>query len=420
MAAASKHAGRNAGKLIRVRQPRPRSGDNATMVSPAPPGSRVCRGLPFTLLLVLAMLLPGLPAIAGAAEQVVPEPVLEIFVHAACPHCKSAEHWLATDFARLHPEIPIVVRDIGIDDEARAALESLTAAAGAGPPGVPSFAYRGRLMIGFDADADPAARLAALLGSATEAPSAPAPGIDGGPWGKLDAEALGLPLFTIVVGLIDGFNPCAMWVLMFLLSMLVRLNDRRRMVLIAGTFVAASGAVYYAFMAAWLNVFLLVGMSNALRIGLALVALGMGALNTFEALRGASDYTLAIPAGVKPGLYARMRRVVRSERLLFALPAAAALAVVVNFIEFLCTAGLPALYTAVLAQQGLTPAAHYGYLALYIAAYMADDALMVGLAVFALSSAKLGSRGARVLKLLSGGVMLALGAVMLFAPGVLL
>ena len=67
------------------------------------------------------------------------------------------------------------------------------------------------------------------------------------------------------MGLLDGFNPCAMWVLLLLLSLLVRLHDRKRMALVAGTFVLVSGTVYYAFMAAWLNIFLVVGMSKPLR-----------------------------------------------------------------------------------------------------------------------------------------------------------
>src|SRR5690606_39107381 len=112
-------------------------------------------------------------------------------------------------------------------------------------------------------------------------------------------ERLGLPLFTLAVGLLDGFNPCAMWVLLFLLSMLINLRDRRRMALIAGTFVAVSGAVYYAFMAAWLNVFLVIGFSAAIRIALALLALLIGALNVRDALGPAAGYTLAIPAGAK-------------------------------------------------------------------------------------------------------------------------
>ena len=95
----------------------------------------------------------------------------------------------------------------------------------------------------------------------------------------LTVANLGLPLFTLAVGLLDGFNPCAMWVLLFLLSMLARLRDRMRMALIAGTFVLVGGAVYYAFLAAWLNIYLLVGMSTALRVGLGLLALVIGTIN---------------------------------------------------------------------------------------------------------------------------------------------
>ena len=87
-----------------------------------------------------------------------------------------------------------------------------------------------------------------------------------------------------------------------------------------------------------------------------------------------------------------------------------------NFVEILCTAGLPAVFTAVLAQHDLTPAARYGHLALYIAGYIADDALMVAVAVVALGSRKLTERGGRWLKLASGAVMIALGAVMLLEP----
>jgi hypothetical protein len=111
-----------------------------------------------------------------------------------------------------------------------------------------------------------------------------------------------------------------------------------------------------------------------------------------------------------------MRTILAADSLLPALSAVAALAVVVNFIELLCTAGLPAIYTAILTQQDLSLAAHYGYLGLYILAYVADDALMVTLTVLALSSRKLSASTGRWLKLVSGGVMLLLGAIMLLRP----
>jgi threonine/homoserine/homoserine lactone efflux protein len=126
--------------------------------------------------------------------------------------------------------------------------------------------------------------------------------------------------------------------------------------------------------------------------------------------------SLSIPDAAKPGLYARVRSILQAKSLLPALLSVAALAVAVNLIEVLCTAGLPAIYTAVLAKHDLSPLAHYGYLALYILGYMADDTLMVGTAVVALSSRKLSEKAGRWLKLLSGAVMLGLGLVMLLHP----
>jgi hypothetical protein len=177
-----------------------------------------------------------------------------------------------------------------------------------------------------------------------------------------------------------------------------------------------SGAVYYAFMAAWLNVFLLVGRSTALRIALGGTALVIGAINVKDFLRPQQGVSLSIPESAKPGIYARVRAVMHADTLMPSLAAVTALAVVVNFIELLCTAGLPAMYTAILTQHDLTPSAHYAYLGLYIVAYMADDTLMVATAVVALSSRKLTEPAGRGLKLVSGAVMLALGATMILRP----
>jgi hypothetical protein len=232
----------------------------------------------------------------------------------------------------------------------------------------------------------------------------------------LSASRLGLPLFTLALGLIDGLNPCAMWVLLFLLSMLVRLRDRARMAWIAGTFVAVSGAVYYAFMAAWLNLFLAVGLSDAVRLLLAGLALAIGAFNIKDFIAWGRGPSIGIPQAAKPGIYARVRAVLQAQAWSASLLGVAALAVVVNMVELLCTAGIPALFTAVLAQQGLEPAAYYGYLGLYIVGYMADDTAMVIAAVAALGSGRLDERGARVLKLLSGVVMVLLGALLLWRP----
>jgi hypothetical protein len=115
--------------------------------------------------------------------------------------------------------------------------------------------------------------------------------------------------------------------------------------------------VYYAFMAAWLNVFLLVGMTAALRVGLAVLAMLIGLINVKDFFAFRRGVSLSIPESAKPGIYARARAILKAESLPASLAAVAVLAVVVNFVELLCTAGLPAIYTAVLTSQDLSPLA---------------------------------------------------------------
>lgn len=354
------------------------------------------------------------PARFAAAEPDGNGPVLTVFVRDGCPHCADAKAYLAV-LARERPALRIDYRAIDRDPQARQALEQVSRQAGIWPPGVPTFVVGERVMIGFGDAADSGPELLALLDAVPTA-SSPRQAIDAPLFGTLSVAQLGLPLFTLAIGLLDGFNPCATWVLLFLLSLLVRLHDRRRMVLIAGTFVLVSGAVYYALMAAWLNLFLAVGLSAPLRMALALLAIAIGAINTKDYFAWGRGVSLSIPEKAKPGLFARMRRVMNAESLPAAMAGVALLALAVNFVELLCTAGLPAIYTAILTQQNLGNLAYHGYLGLYIVGYIADDALMVTLAVSALSSGKLTEQGGRWLKLLSGLVMLALGLVMLLRP----
>jgi hypothetical protein len=234
--------------------------------------------------------------------------------------------------------------------------------------------------------------------------------------GRLSASKLGMPLFTLAIGLIDGFNPCAMWVLLFLLSILVNLKDRRRILAIAGTFVIVSGLAYFAFMAAWLNVFALIGYLRPIQIVLALMAIVIGSIHTKDFFAFKQGVSLSIPESAKPSIYARVRRIVTAEHMSGAVAGAITLAVLVNIVELLCTAGLPALYTNILMQQQLSAAGRYAYLGLYIMAYMFDDALMVGIVVMTLSKRKLQETQGRWLKLISGAAILLLGVVMLFRP----
>lgn len=376
-------------------------------------GIRITGGLDFQgkrsmgfwprLLLLLFIFIP--------ASKATETGVLQVYVRDGCPHCAEAKKYLPR-IAAQRPHLKIVYRSLDQDSGARGELISLSQRHGIWPPGVPTFAMHDKVLVGFNDAETSGPVLLAFIDDAVSANQA----VRAGWLGDISVERLGLPLFTLALGLLDGFNPCAMWVLLFLLSLLIRLQNRQRMALVAGTFVLVSGAVYYAFMAAWLNVFLLMGMSNPVRWTLAGLAVVIGAVNVKDYFAFKQGVSFSIPEAAKPGLYARMRQLLQTEALAASLISVTVLAVLVNFIELLCTAGLPAIYTAVLSQQGLSMPQYYAYLLLYIAGYIADDSLMVAIAVATLGSRKLTEQSGRWLKLLSGTVMLGLAAAMLLRP----
>jgi hypothetical protein len=364
--------------------------------------SSLMRLLMAARLVTMALLIHG---VVQAAED---QQVLEVFVRDGCSHCAAAKEFLPR-FAGQHPGLQIVLRPVDNDAAALEDLLQYSRNAGIWPPGVPTFVIGNKVLAGFESAERTAEILASMIGQSTEVSRSITTELPG----TLNVHRLGLPLFSLTLGLIDGFNPCAMWVLLFLLALLVHLHDRKRMALIAGTFVLVSGAVYYAFMAAWLNLFLLVGAATILYQVLGGVALIIGVINIKDFLNPGEGFSLRIPVSAKPGLYARMRAIIEANSLLASITGVTVLAVMVNFIELLCTAGIPAIYTAVLSQQDPGPMAYYAWLGLYIIGYMADDTLMVTLAVITLSNRKLSERAGRLLKLVSGLVMLTLGGIML-------
>ena len=366
--------------------------------------------------LLLAAVLFACVPLARAADSA-PAADLQVFVRPGCPYCESAKRFLA-ELQRSRPTVRIQIRDIAADRQALADLQNLADRFGLSPIGVPAFYLRGKLLVGFDSAATTGRELEALLDqpAAQGLATGPAQAIQLPLLGTVELRRLGLPLFTIVLGLLDGFNPCAMWLLLFLLSMLINLRDRKKMFLIGGVFVAVSGLVYFAFMAAWLNIFFLIGMSRLTQLLLGATALLVGSLNVKDYFAFGAGLSVGIPERAKPRIYRQVRQIIRAENLTGALAAVILLALLVNTVELLCTAGIPAIYTRVLTEQALPGWAYYGYLALYNLAYMADDSLMLAIAVVTLSGQKLQERGGRWLKLLSGMVMLGLGLVLLLRP----
>jgi hypothetical protein len=215
------------------------------------------------------------------------------------------------------------------------------------------------------------------------------------------------------MGLSDGFNPCAMWVLVYLISLIAGIQDQRKIWSLVGTFVLASGILYFLFMTAWLNMFLILGYVRPLTQFIALFAIGFGANHLYE---------FAVTRGVivcEVGSIEQRQRTMKWIRDIVAAPIGigslilvVGLAFTVNAIEFVCSAALPAIYTHVLALTDLSTSAHYGYIALYVAFFMLDDLVIFGLAAYAVQRV-IDTRYAAFSRAAGGVILIGLGLWML-------
>jgi hypothetical protein len=223
-------------------------------------------------------------------------------------------------------------------------------------------------------------------------------------------------MLTIVLGAVDGFNPCAMWVLVLLIGLLVGMNDRVRMWSYGAAFLLTSGAVYFLFMAAWLNLFLFLGSLAWIRAAVGVFALGAGALYLREFVRSPNAACAITTPGERQRVMDRLRSAVSERSFAMAILGIMVLAVAVNMIELLCSAGIPAVYTQVLALSGLTPLGYYAYLALYIAVFMIDDAVIFVAAMLTLQATGLAASYSRWSHLIGGAVLLGVGLLLIFRP----
>ena len=310
---------------------------------------------------------------------------LYVFWSASCPHCHRALRFLDTLEEKL-PWLGVKALDVSLPENAEL-YAMLAKQLGTDARYVPAFFYCGRALQGYDDDTSTGRFLRESLElchaesvaqtaldeprAADQNRAAPAsPPIALPLLGQLEPSALSLPVLTVVLAGLDAFNPCAFFVLLFLLSLMTHLRSRVRMALVGGVFVLCSGLVYFGFMAAWLNLFLIVGYLPLVTTGAGLVAVLIGAVSVKDFVWFKEGFSLSIPDQAKPGLYDRTRALVNAASLPAMLVGTVTLTLAANAYELLCTAGFPLLFTRILTLAELSAPAYYAYLALYNAVYV--------------------------------------------------
>lgn len=237
---------------------------------------------------------------------------------------------------------------------------------------------------------------------------------------EIETKDFSLPVLTIILGALDGFNPCAMWVLLFLISLLLGMKDKKRMCILGGAFIVASAFVYFLFMAAWLNLILFLGFIVWIRILIGLLALVGGGYNLKEYFTNPEGACKVTGTEKRQKVFARLKDITQQKSFYLALVGIILLAFAVNLVELICSAGLPAVYTQVLALNNLAKWQYYLYIGLYIFIFMLDDLLVFFAAMITLQVTGITTKYTRYSHLIGGILMLIIGLLLIFKPEVLM
>ncbi len=235
--------------------------------------------------------------------------------------------------------------------------------------------------------------------------------------GEVKLKNLTLPLVTVVIGLADGFNPCAMWVLLFLISMLIGMKDKKRMWILGSTFLLTSALIYLIFMMSWLNLANLLISVVWVRVIIAIVSLVGGIIN----LRGYIKHRKVSGCDVvddkkRNKIITRIKKFTTEKNFWLAILGVIVLAISVNVVELACSAGLPVMFIEILSLNNLTAIEEIIYIVLYMLFFLLDDFVVFVIAMTTLSLTGVSSKYGNLSKLIGGILMLLIGLLLMFKP----
>ena len=240
-------------------------------------------------------------------------------------------------------------------------------------------------------------------------------------YGSVDISKMSLPLLTVVLGTLDGFNPCAMWILIILISLLLSLKSRKKIALVGGTFIFAEGFLYFLFMTAWLNIFLAMRYVTLTRILIGILGMIFGIWRIKEFLTWRPGVCKVVDhSKSQEKIIDKMKNILKPSAVPATILGVISLAFGVNLIEFFCSAGFPVMYTRILTLQNISGIQYYLYLFFYNIFYMLDDLIVFGFAFFTLSRFGFSDKYNKYSTLVAGILIFILGILLIFKPGLLM
>lgn len=389
------------------------------------------------LLLFLIAIFLFLP-VSVSADEVID---IHLFYSSSCPHCKQEKEYLNT-LSKNDKSIKVHLYEVSKDKDNSDLLDKVQKLIDGESPYVPYTVIGSKYKVGFSNSTK--VELENIISSYKESGYVDIVGgiIDGSITsenidkylektsvevdndvsipllGKVDPKDVSIPIIAIIMGLVDGFNPCAMWVLLFLISMLLGMKDRKKMMYLGSLFIVASASVYLLFMIAWLNIVINITSIKWVQILIAIVALIGGFINIKSYVKslGKDSGCTVVDDNKRKKIFGKIKKFTSEKSLILASVGVVLLAISVNVVELACSAGLPVLFTNILAINNVGTDLSSIYILIYIFFFMLDDLIVFNIAMFTLKVTGVTTKYTKYTHLIGGIIMLLIGILLILKP----
>ena len=364
----------------------------------------------FGALLIVATLFLALPTVFASTGE---DEAVVYYFWGFCPICSKPEEHVG-----LFDQYPVRVEiyEVFHDPAGREVYDQFADELGIEIYGFPTVVFEGRYWLGFTESTQTEIVDAITAHLAGEDSTAQTGLIRVPFFGEVDLLASPILLTTIIIATLDGFNPCSLFVLTFLLAIIVHSASRKRIVLVGLTFLAVTSAVYGFFMLGILNIMIYAGGLFWIRNIVAAAVIILGLISIKDYLFFKEGVSVMIPDSYKQKYYSQVRQIFYTKSVIPAMLATATMALGIALVELPCTAGFPFVWSSIVGNLDLSTSYFAVLFAVYLFLYLSVELIIFSLAVLRMRSLKMTEEQGRFLKLVAGSLMFILGLVLLVKP----
>lgn len=382
---------------------------------------------------ILLFLIMFIPCVIFGSEK---DLNIYLFYGDGCPHCAEEEEWFKT-YLEKNKNIKIHRYEVWYDTDNQEKYSKVHEILNDKSNGIPYLIIGESVISGFDKDLTPERiknaveyysninykdKVGIYLGVVSKSES----GKDESKYedtkvkipllGTKEAKDVSIGLSAILIGVVDGFNPCAMWILLFLISMLLGMKNKKRMWILGITFLASSALVYFLFLLSWLNLAVFLNKILYIRVAISFFAVLFGVLQLVNFFFKKDDGCEVVDSKNRKRIIKSIQKIIKEKSFILAVLGIILLAASVNIIELLCSLGLPVMFTQILAINEVSKVGQILYSLLYVLFFMIDDIIIFVIAMKTLEIKAISNKYGKYSHLIGGLIMIIIGVLMVYKP----